>query len=77
MHLPSAIAMGPFYFISEVFIGRARRTKDFSKDGGSLRTLWLTIQISLAAGIAVAYAVSTARIHPAWAIFKPSLVASE
>ncbi|HEV8073999.1 MAG TPA: isoprenylcysteine carboxylmethyltransferase family protein [Opitutaceae bacterium] len=69
MPLPSAIVMGLFYFLSEVFIGRARRTKDFSKDSGSLRTLWFTIQISLMVGIATAYAVPAARIHPGRLIY--------
>jgi protein-S-isoprenylcysteine O-methyltransferase len=69
MHLPAAIVMGLFYFLSEVFIGRARRTKDFSKDAGSLRILWFTIQLSLFAGFTVAYTVPAARIRPAWAIF--------
>jgi protein-S-isoprenylcysteine O-methyltransferase len=69
MHLPSAISMGLFYFLSEIFIGRARRTKDFSKDGGSLRTLCFTIQISLAVGISIAFAVPAAAIHPARVIF--------
>jgi protein-S-isoprenylcysteine O-methyltransferase len=69
MHLPSAIAMGLFYGLSENFIGRVRRTNDSSKDGGSLRTLWLTIQISLLAGFAAAYAIPAARIHPGRAIF--------
>jgi protein-S-isoprenylcysteine O-methyltransferase len=69
VYFPSAIVMGSFYFLSEVFIGRARRTKDFSKDAGSLRILWLTIQVSLMVGIAAAFAVPAARIHPARVIF--------
>ena len=69
MHLPSAIVMGGLYFLSEVFINRVRRTKDFSKDGGSLRTIGLAIFSSLTIGIAVAYAVPAAGIHPARVIF--------
>jgi protein-S-isoprenylcysteine O-methyltransferase len=69
VYLPSAIVLGSLYFLSEILIGRARRTKDFSKDGGSLRTLWITIQISLIVGISVAYAVPAPRIHPARVIF--------
>jgi protein-S-isoprenylcysteine O-methyltransferase len=61
--------MGLFHFLSEIFIGRARRAKDSSKDAGSLRILWLTIQISLMVGIAAAFAVPAARIHPARVIF--------
>jgi protein-S-isoprenylcysteine O-methyltransferase Ste14 len=73
MYLPAAIAMGLFFCLSEIFISRARRTNDSSKDGGSLRTLWLTIQISIAAGVAAAYAVPGARIHPARMIYPVGL----
>jgi protein-S-isoprenylcysteine O-methyltransferase len=69
VYLISSIVLGLFYFISEVFIGRARRTKDFSKDGGSLRTLWFTIQLSLMVGITAAFAVPAAKVHPARVIF--------
>jgi protein-S-isoprenylcysteine O-methyltransferase len=69
VYLTASIVLGWFYFISEVFIGRARRTKDFSKDGGSLRTLWFTIQLSLMVGIAAAFAVPAAKVHPARVIF--------
>jgi protein-S-isoprenylcysteine O-methyltransferase len=66
---PVVFVMGLFFGLSESFIGRVRRTKDLSKDGGSLRTVVIVIRTSLTAGIAAAYVVAAARIHPARIIF--------
>lgn len=64
--LTAADLLGLFFGVSEILLGRIRRTTDRSKDDGSLRLLWYTIGFSLAVGIAVAHTVPMTRIHSAF-----------
>ena len=53
MHLPISALLGLFYGLSEAGLGFLKRSRDDSVDAdrNSLRRLWITILISVTAGI--------------------------
>lgn len=73
MHVITATSLGLLFWLSELFIGSVRRTDDFSKDGGSLRTIGLTIWVSLTVGIMVAHNMPATKIHSARIVYAAGL----
>jgi protein-S-isoprenylcysteine O-methyltransferase len=64
MHLPISALLGLIYGLSEVSLGFLKRSRDDSIDADrhSLRLLWITILISVTAGILISFRLPQAAI---------------
>ncbi len=62
MRLPSDLVLGAVFFLSELLLALAKRSKQgsVSKDRGSLRMLWVVILVCIGLANAIAYAVPQA-----------------